>query len=417
MATIVCNEEETHVPGPWHSRQDRAASDSDTAKYPTAEEHAGMREEHARLRDELGGLREEHTRLREERGKVVEELARLREELEPQKQAHRKEKLPNELVRPGKEIIGESAALRAVLKKVETVAPTNSTVLIQGETGTGKELIALALHRLSQRSNRPLAKINCAAIPSALLESELFGHEKGAFTGAHARKMGRFEMADQGTLFLDEVADIPLEIQPKLLRVLQEKEFERVGGLQSHRVNVRLVAATSRDLSQMVGEQQFRGDLYYRLNVFPIRVPSLRERSEDIPALVQHFVEKYARQMNKRIETTPSHVMDSLKNYGWPGNIRELQNVIERAVIMTSGETLNTPLNELELPDQRVVTARSTSATTLEECEREHILDALNETRWIIGGLHGAAARLGLKRTTLISKMQKLGITRKPEAA
>jgi formate hydrogenlyase transcriptional activator len=257
-----------------------------------------------------------------------------------------------------------------VLEKVETVAPTNSSVLIQGETGTGKELIALALHRLSQRSERPLSKINCAAIPSALLESELFGHEKGAFTGAYARKIGRFEMADQGTLFLDEVADIPLEVQPKLLRILQEKEFERVGGLQSHRVNVRLVAATSRDLSRMVGEQQFRNDLYYRLNVFPIRVPPLRERAEDVPALVQHFVDKYACQMNKRIETIPSHVMDSLKNYCWPGNIRELQNFIERAVIMTSNQTLNVPLNELEQSSCGRTAAGAAVATTLESQRR-----------------------------------------------
>jgi len=403
MATIFYNE--ARIPPRWKTQESRTEIDSPTLEPRVAEEHASSRREHATCTEEL-------VRLKEDRSKLNEELARLREELIAHREAHQNDRCPNTSTCPGTEIIGTSPALQAVLRKVETVAPTNSTVLVQGETGTGKELIALALHGLSQRRDRPLAKINCAAIPSALLESELFGHEKGAFTGAHARKIGRFQMADQGTLFLDEVADIPLEMQPKLLRVLQEQEFERVGGLQSHRVNVRLIAATSRNLSQMAAAQQFRSDLYYRLNVFPIRVPSLRERSEDVPALVQHFVDKYACRMNKHIETIPQEVMESLKGYSWPGNIRELQNLIERAVIMSPGKTLNAPLNELEQSTRPTVTARPAGATTLEECEREHILHALAETSWIVGGTRGAANRLGMKRTTLISKMKKLGVTR-----
>ncbi len=315
------------------------------------------------------------------------------------------------------EIIGRSSALRAVLREMQIVARTNSTVLILGETGTGKELMARMLHNLSPRRVHTLSKISCAAIPAGLLESELFGHERGAFTGAIARKTGRLELAHQGTLFLDEVGDIPLELQPKLLRVLQEKEFERVGGTQTQRVNVRLVAATSRDLSQMVAQRQFRGDLYYRLNVFPIRIPPLRERSADIPLLVRHFVEKYARQMSKRIETIPPHIIESLSSYYWPGNIRELQNVIERAVILSPGKVLHSPLTELyQSHPPPKTTARETGAratTTLHECEREHILQALGHTRWLVGGQNGAAVLLGLKRTTLIWKMQKLGIARK----
>jgi formate hydrogenlyase transcriptional activator len=320
------------------------------------------------------------------------------------------------LGRSAGEIIGQSPAFRAVLKQVQIVAPTNATVLIHGETGTGKELIAEAVHRHSSRRDRALARINCAAIPSGLLESELFGHEKGAFTGAIARKAGRFELAHQGTLFLDEVGDIPLELQPKLLRVLQEREFERLGSTQTQRINVRLVAATSRDLSQMAAARQFREDLYYRLNVFPIRIPPLRERVEDIPLLVRYFVNKCAHEVNKQIETVPPKVMDFLRRYHWPGNVRELENFIERAVIISPGKVLNAPLAELDHSNRSPVVAApgaSARATTLEECARDHILHALSETRWIVGGSNGAAALLGVKRTTLIWKMQKLGIARK----
>ena len=307
------------------------------------------------------------------------------------------------------EIVGTSAALRAVLKQVEVVAPTDSTVLIKGETGTGKELIARAIHNISSRSRRAFVKLNCAAIPSGLLESELFGHEKGAFTGAVAQRIGRFELAHGGTLFLDEVGDIPLELQPKLLRVLQEQEFERLGSTRTQRVDVRLVAATNRDLEQMVGDKQFREDLYFRLNVFPIRVPPLRERAGDIPLLVRHYVDKYAQRMNKRIETIPEEAMAALCRHSWPGNIRELQNFIERAVILTPGRVLQIQVSEL----QQSIPITSTTANTLEDVEREHILQTLRETDGIVGGRHGAALRLGLKRTTLLSKMEKLGISRK----
>jgi formate hydrogenlyase transcriptional activator len=281
-------------------------------------------------------------------------------------------------------------------------------VLINGETGTGKELIARAIHKISSRSNRAFAKLNCAAIPSGLLESELFGHEKGAFTGAVAQKVGRFELAHGGTLFLDEVGDIPLELQPKLLRVLQEQEFERLGSTRTIRVDVRLVAATNRDLVQMTGEKEFREDLYFRLNVFPIRVPPLRDRAGDIPPLVRHYVDMYAQRMNKQIETIPEEAMAALCRYTWPGNIRELQNLIERSVIVTQGNVLQIQLNDL----QQSIPISSTMAGTLEEVERQRILQALQEAGAVIGGQHGAAARLGLKRTTLLSKMQRLGITR-----
>jgi DNA-binding NtrC family response regulator len=304
------------------------------------------------------------------------------------------------------EIVGTSAALRAVLNQVEVVAPTDSTVLILGETGTGKELIARAVHALSGRSNRPFVKLNCAAIPSGLLESELFGHEKGAFTGAVAQKIGRFELAHGGTLFLDEVGDIPLELQPKLLRVLQEQEFERLGSTRTTRVDVRLVAATNRDLAQMSAEKQFREDLYFRLNVFPIRIPPLRDRAGDIPPLVRHYVDKYAQRMNKQIETIPEETMAALCRYPWPGNIRELQNLIERAVILTTGNVLQLQTSELGLSSP----IAATNSSTLEDVEREHILQILRETGGVIGGQHGAAVRLGLKRTTLLSKMEKLGI-------
>ncbi len=306
------------------------------------------------------------------------------------------------------EIVGESRALKHVLKQVQTVAATDSTVLILGETGSGKELIARALHNLSDRRERTFVKLNCAAIPTGLLESELFGHEKGAFTGAIATKIGRFELADRGTIFLDEVGEIPLELQVKLLRVLQEQEFERLGSTRTMRVNVRVVAATNRDLSHMVDAQQFRSDLYYRLRVFPVTVPPLRERVEDIPVLVRHFVQKFAARMKKRIESVPTDAMRALQAYGWPGNVRELENFVERAVILSSGSELFVPAAELKRP----ALPPSGSAATLEEAERDHILKALRETNWVIGGSSGAAARLGMKRTTLQSKMQKLGIAR-----
>jgi formate hydrogenlyase transcriptional activator len=310
-------------------------------------------------------------------------------------------------------IIGRSQAMRAVLKEVQIVARTNANVLILGETGTGKELIARTLHNLSARREHPLLKVNCAAIPTTLLESELFGYERGAFTGAYARKAGRFELAHRGTLFLDEVGDIPLELQPKLLRVLQEKEFERLGGTQTHQVNVRMVAATSQDLFKMVAERQFRSDLYYRLNVFPIRIPALRERPEDIPLLVQHFVNLYSGEMNKRIETTPPETMLALQRHHWPGNVRELQNIIERAVILSPGSVLKLPTVKHDQTRRLVVRVSVSGAAqtkTLEECEREHIQQVLTDTHWVVGGRNGAAARLGVKRTTLIAKMGKLGI-------
>jgi DNA-binding NtrC family response regulator len=305
------------------------------------------------------------------------------------------------------DIVGTSAALSAALSQVEVVAPTESTVLLLGETGTGKELFARAILNLSSRSNRPFVKLNCAAIPSGLLESELFGHEKGAFTGAVSQKIGRFELAHRGTLFLDEVGDIPLELQPKLLRVLQEQEFERLGSTRTLRIDVRLIAATNRDLAQRVAEKHFREDLYFRLNVFPIRIPPLRERQGDIPLLVRHYVDKYARRMNKRIESIPEETMAALCSYFWPGNIRELQNLIERSVILTPGNVLQIQLNDLQ---QSIPS--SSMAGTLEDVERQRILQALQEAGAVIGGRHGAAARLGLKRTTLLSKMQRLGITR-----
>jgi len=306
------------------------------------------------------------------------------------------------------QVVGSSRALEAVLEQAEMVAPTDSTVLIQGETGTGKELIARAVHDSSSRFARPFIKLNCAAIPFDLLESELFGHERGAFTGAIAQKIGRFELADKGTLFLDEVGDIPPGLQPKLLRVLQEQEFERLGSTRTHRVDVRLVAATNRNLADMVKRNEFRSDLYYRLNVFPISLPPLRERREDIPALVTHFVELYGRRMGKQIEHIPPDTMAKLIAYQWPGNIRELQNFIERSVIVTSGNILHPPLTSLN----SVAAAESTGAITMEDAERDHILKTLEHTRWVVSGPNGAAARLGIKRSTLYFRMQKLGISR-----
>lgn len=301
------------------------------------------------------------------------------------------------------EIVGESTALREALQQVETVAPTDSTVLILGETGTGKELVARAIHYHSRRKSRAFVKLNCAAIPTGLLESELFGHERGAFTGAISQKIGRLELADQGTLFLDEVGDIPLELQPKLLRALQEREFERLGSTKTKKVDVRLVAATNRDLQEMIAEQRFRSDLYYRLNVFPIRIPPLRERPEDIPSLVRHFTQKYARRMDKRIETIPSGAMNKLRHWHWPGNVRELENLIERAVILTRGAILNVPVSEMS-------NGRPPAIPGPVSEERDKIVRVLKDVEGRVGGPKGAAARLGLKRTTLISRMKKLGI-------
>ena len=309
------------------------------------------------------------------------------------------------------EIVGNSDALRRVLKEVETVAPTDATVLIRGETGTGKELVARAIHHLNHRRERTFVKLNCAAIPTGLLESELFGHEKGAFTGAIAQKVGRFELAHEGTLFLDEVGDIPPELQPKLLRVLQEQEFERLGGTRTIKVNVRLVAATHRDLAQMVAAGQFRSDLYYRLNVFPVLLPPLRERRDDIPQLVRHFIQKFARRMGRRIETIPVETMEALVGYPWPGNIRELENVIERAVILSGGLALRLSPGEWTTPAPATEVS-DTDPITLADAEREHILGVLREVSWVLGGPKGAAVRLGLARSTLQWKMKRLGIDR-----
>jgi formate hydrogenlyase transcriptional activator len=307
-------------------------------------------------------------------------------------------------------IIGKSLVLRRLLEMVETVAGGDSTVLLLGETGTGKELIARAIHILSPRENRPFVKLNCAAIPTGLLESELFGHERGSFTGAIAQKIGRLEVAHQGSLFLDEIGDIPLELQPKLLRVLQEREFERLGSTRTQRVDVRIVAATHRDLEGMILEKQFRSDLYYRLNVFPVHVPPLRERPEDIPLLVQHFVQQATRRMRKTINTIPSETMEALIHYRWPGNIRELENIIERAVILSPGPVLR--LSPRDLKSRIAPGQNSDRHQTLEEVERNHILKTLKETSWVLSGPSGAAARLGLNRSTLYFRMKKLGIVR-----
>jgi formate hydrogenlyase transcriptional activator len=312
-------------------------------------------------------------------------------------------------------IVGQSPALKTALDLVSVVAPTDSSVLIMGETGTGKELIARAIHNLSGRRQRAFVKLNCAAIPLGLLESELFGHEKGAFTGAIAQKIGRFELANKGTLFLDEVGDIPLELQAKLLRVLQEQEFERLGSNRTHKVDVRLIAATHRDLASMVKQLTFREDLYYRLKVFPIHVPSLRQRSEDIPQLIWHFMAHYARRMNKSIDQIPIETMNALVRYRWPGNVRELQNFIERAVILSPHSVLRAPVGELE--PFNASPERDVLISGLAEVERDHIVRALDASNWVIGGPNGAAERLGMKRTTLVSRMQKLGISRPSTSA
>jgi formate hydrogenlyase transcriptional activator len=311
-------------------------------------------------------------------------------------------------------IIGQSEALQSVLTQLELVAPTDATVLLQGETGTGKELLARALHHLSTRRTHPLVTLNCAAIPPSLLESELFGHEKGAFTGALTQRLGRFELANMGTLFLDEIGDLPLELQPKLLRVLQEHTFERLGSSRTRRSNVRVVAATHRDLLAMVHQGTFREDLYYRLHIFPLTVPPLRERRDDIPVLVWHFAHQYAHTMHKRIEHIPAEAMAGLMHYDWPGNVRELQNVIERAVILSSHGVLcpQVPARSTSVCGSAPVSPKS---VTLDDAMRAHILDALGTTNWVLGGPYGAAARLGMKRTTLVSRMEKLGIFRQRE--
>jgi formate hydrogenlyase transcriptional activator len=339
------------------------------------------------------------------------EIARLKNKL-----AHEKLYLEDEIRTEYdfEEIVGRSPSLRQILKQVATVATTDSTVLIRGETGTGKELIARAIHNLSGRRERTLVKVNCAAIPTGLLESELFGHEKGAFTGAISQRIGRFELANGGTLFLDEVGDIPLELQPKLLRVLQEQEFERLGSTRTQKVNVRLVAATNCDLEKMVADRQYRSDLYYRLNVFPVTIPPLRERAEDIPLLIRFFAQRFARRMGKPIDSIPAKHTAALTRYHWPGNVRELENVIERAVILSQGPELDIPISELKLPAEPPAKEEPVvSSSSLESVERDHILRVLQETKWTISGPSGAAQRLGMKRTTLQAKMRKLGISRR----
>jgi len=308
-------------------------------------------------------------------------------------------------------LIGSSERFQAVLDDVQIVAPAECAVLVQGETGTGKEVIARAIHDSGPRQSGPFVGLNCAAIPGALLESELFGHERGAFTGAVTQTSGRFQAAHGGTLFLDEIGDLPLELQPKLLRVLQEQQYERLGSSRTLRADVRVIAASNQDLWQMVEQKTFRADLYYRLSVFPIRLPSLRERKDDIPSLVRHFVQKYSRQMGKSIDEVPDRVMEILRSHHWPGNIRELQNFVERSVIMTRGKVLSPRINELKLLMQETASA---PPQTLSDAERAHIIGILKETNWVVGGRDGAAARLGLPRTTLVSRMQKLGISCKP---
>jgi formate hydrogenlyase transcriptional activator len=332
------------------------------------------------------------------------EIAQLTDKLANEK-LYLEEEIRSEL--NFEEIVGESPALKRVLAQARTVAPSDATVLILGDTGTGKELIARAIHRMSSRKDRVFVKLNCTAIPTVLLESELFGHEKVAFTGAISQKVGRLELADKGSLFLDEVGDIPLELQPKLLRVLQDQEFERLGSTRTIKVDIRLIAATNRDLAHAVAEREFRSDLYYRLNVFPIRMPALSERKTDIPALVRHFVQKFSRRMNKQIEIIPSATMSALVNWEWPGNVRELENLMERSVILSDGRVLNAPLAELRTSSEGLE-----SDGTLECLERQYIIRVLRDTNGVIAGPRGAAVRLGMKRTTLQSRILKMGISR-----
>ncbi len=369
--------------------------------------NVGRRHEDAFAQDEIDLLSQvaQQVAIAVENALAYREIAELKDKLAEEK-LYLEDEIRTEY--NFEEIVGESPALKRVLKQLEIVAPTDSTVLIQGETGTGKELVARGLHKLSGRRERAFIKLNCAAIPTGLLESDLFGHEKGAFTGAIAQKIGRFELAHRGTLFLDEVGEIPLELQSKLLRVLQEQEFERLGSTRTIHVDIRLIAATNRDLGRMVADKQFRSDLYYRLNVFPITAPPIRERPEDIPVLVRYFAQKYARRMNKPIETIPADAMTTLIRYSWPGNVRELENFIERAVILSQGSQLKVPVGELKASKD----VATDGLETLEAAEREHIERALWEANWVIGGPSGAATRLGMKRTTLQSKMRKLGISR-----
>jgi formate hydrogenlyase transcriptional activator len=343
---------------------------------------------------------------------AYDEIAELKDRL-AQEKVYLEDEIRSEL--NFDEIVGRSSALRSVLQDIETVAPTGSTVLIYGETGTGKELIARAIHNLSTRGKNAFVKLNCAAIPTGLLESEMFGHEKGAFTGAVAQRIGRFELANRGTVFLDEIGEIPLELQPKLLRVLQEREFERLGSSRTLTSDARLIAATNRDLNTMVEDRTFRADLFYRLNVFPVQVPPLRERQDDIPLLVRHFVQQFSRRMGKVVDTIPTETMNALVRYHWPGNIRELQNLVERAVILSTGPVLRVPIDDLHL--QPAPAAANRKAGTLEEAERRHILEALDAADWVISGPKGAAITLGLKRSTLQARMEKLGIRRARAAA
>ena len=364
-------------------------------------------EEAQLYQQQLASERDALRRMFEENTQAYREIDALKNKLEEEK-LYLEEEISDQF--NSREIIGNSPSLKRALQAAQTVAATDSNVLIFGETGTGKELIARAIHNLSTRKEHTLVRVNCAAIPTGLLESEMFGHEKGAFTGAIEQRKGRFELAHKGTLFLDEVEDIPLDLQPKLLRVLQEQEFERLGSSRTTKVDVRVVAATNADLEELVGEKKFRSDLFYRLNVFPITLPPLRERIEDIPLLGHFFTQKFAKRMKKPIERIPTEVVTALSRYSWPGNIRELQNLIERAVILSRGSVLEVPLTELK-QSGRVVTEQSAS-NSLESVERDHILRILRETNWVIGGPTGAATRLGLPRTTLNNKMQRLGITR-----
>jgi formate hydrogenlyase transcriptional activator len=368
----------------------------------------GRRSENAFSRDDVEFLTQVATQvaIAVENALAYGQIAALKDQL-AQEKLYLEDEIRSEM--NFEEIVGKSAALRRVLQQVETVAPTDATVLISGETGTGKELIARAIHQLSSRHPHAFVKLDCAALPAGLLESELFGHEKGAFTGAIAQRIGRFELANRGTVFLDEIGEIPLELQPKLLRVLQDREFERLGSPRTLRTDARLIAATNRDLAASVDAQHFRADLFYRLNVFPIHVPPLRERPEDIPLLVRHFVQQFARRMHKLIETIPSDTMQGLIRYPWPGNIRELQNIIERAVILSPGSVLQVPLADLKAP---TMGGSPKNHETLEEAERQHILAVLKETKWVVSGPNGAAVRLGLKRSTLQFRMRKLGIAR-----
>jgi formate hydrogenlyase transcriptional activator len=346
-----------------------------------------------------------HVAIAVENALAFEEINGLRKRMEDEK-VYLEEEIRSEY--RFDEIVGHGSSLRQVLEQIETAAPTDSTVLIQGETGTGKELVARAIHRLSGRSHGTFVKLNCSAIPAGLLESELMGHEKGAFTGAVGQRIGRFELANRGTLFLDEIGELPLELQPKLLRVLQDGQFERLGGSRSLESNFRLVAATNRDLRALVAEQQFRTDLYYRINVFPITIPPLRERREDIPTLVRYFVQEFATRMRKQIDAIPAESMEALVRYSWPGNVRELRNILERSVILTSGKRLRIPKDALDETAQAVEPV----VLRMEEAERRHILEALGVANWVVGGPKGAAALLDLKRSTLQSRMEKLGIRR-----